>query len=87
MTKPRGGGGERKRRPLSHTRALRVLKEVAEALNSATTEQQAAGEALRRMADLLGLETGWVWLRDPPPTVSTTLPPRAFLRTSRSRYA
>jgi two-component system NarL family sensor kinase len=41
-----------------------VLKEVAEALNRATTEQRAAGEALRRMADLLGVETGWVWLRD-----------------------
>src|SRR3977135_3549795 len=55
----------RSRRPLSQTRALRVLKEVAEALNSATTEQRAAGEALSRMADLLGVETGWVWLRDP----------------------
>jgi two-component system NarL family sensor kinase len=55
----------RSRRPLSQTRALRVLKEVAEALNSATTEQQATGEALRRMVDLLGVETGWVWLRDP----------------------
>src|SRR5204862_31845 len=40
-------------------------KEVAEALNSASTEQQAAGEALSRMADLLGVATGWVWLRDP----------------------
>ena len=55
----------RSRRAFSQTRALRVLKEVAEALNSATTEQQATGEALRRMADLLGVETGWVWLRDP----------------------
>jgi two-component system NarL family sensor kinase len=42
-----------------------VLKEVAEALNSAPTEQRAASEALRRMADLLGVETGWVWLRGP----------------------
>jgi two-component system NarL family sensor kinase len=55
----------RSRRPLSQTRAIRVLKEVAEALNSATTEQRAAGEALSRMADFLGVETGWVWLRDP----------------------
>jgi two-component system NarL family sensor kinase len=55
----------KRRRPLSQTRALQVLKEVAEALNSATTEQRATGEALRRMADLLGVETGWVWLRDP----------------------
>jgi two-component system NarL family sensor kinase len=34
-------------------------------LNSAPTEERAAGEALHRMADLLGVETGWVWLRDP----------------------
>jgi len=54
----------RNRPRLSQTRALRVLKEVAEALNSAPTEQGAAGEALSRMADLLGVETGWVWLRD-----------------------
>jgi two-component system, NarL family, sensor kinase len=44
---------------------LQVLKEVAEALNSARTEQRATSEALSRMADLLGVETGWVWLRDP----------------------
>lgn len=53
------------RRRFSHTRALHILKEVAEALNSAPTEQQAAGEALSRVAALLGVETGWVWLRDP----------------------
>ena len=57
--------GQSHRHRLAQTRALRVLKEVAEALNSARTEQQAAGEALGRMADLLGVETGWVWLRDP----------------------
>ena len=54
-----------RRHPLSKTRALRVLKEVAEALNGATTEQGAASEALARMADLLGVATGWVWLREP----------------------
>ncbi|HVH25943.1 MAG TPA: GAF domain-containing sensor histidine kinase [Vicinamibacterales bacterium] len=52
-------------RRLSKARALRVLKDVAEALNSAPTEQAAVGEALGRMADLLGVATGWVWLRDP----------------------
>jgi two-component system NarL family sensor kinase len=56
---------KRSRRRVSQTQALRVLKEVAEALNSAPTEQRAVGEALRRVADLLGVETGWVWLRDP----------------------
>jgi two-component system NarL family sensor kinase len=50
---------------LSERRAIEVLKEVAEALNSASTEEQAASEALARMADLLGVATGWVWLRDP----------------------
>jgi two-component system NarL family sensor kinase len=65
--KPRTGrnSGSRSRRRLSQTRALRVLKEVAEALNRATTEQRATSEALSRMADFLGVETGWVWLRDP----------------------
>src|SRR5262245_29497214 len=63
--KTRGTRARRRRRGLSTPRALRVLKEVAEALNRATTEERAAGEALRRMADLLGVETGWVWLRDP----------------------
>jgi two-component system NarL family sensor kinase len=42
-----------------------VLRDVAEALNRAPTEGQAATEALRRMADLLGVATGWVWLKDP----------------------
>jgi hypothetical protein len=53
------------RRHLSQTRTLRVLKEVTEARNSAATEPHAAGEALGRVADLLGVETGGVWLRDP----------------------
>ena len=53
------------RRRLSHTRTLHVLKAVAEALNSAATEQRAASEALSLVSDLLGVETGWVWLRDP----------------------
>ncbi len=63
--RPRREAAGRTRRGFSQTRALRVLKEVAEALNSAPTEQRAADEALSRMADLLGVETGWVWLRDP----------------------
>jgi two-component system NarL family sensor kinase len=49
----------------SKTQALRVLKEVAESLNRSPTEQAAAGEALSRMASLLGVESGWVWLREP----------------------
>jgi two-component system, NarL family, sensor kinase len=63
----RGTPSERagRSRRFSQARALLVLKEVAEALNRASTEGRAAGEALERMADLLGVETGWVWLRDP----------------------
>jgi hypothetical protein len=38
------------RRHLSQTRTLRVFNEVGEALNSAATEQHAAGEALGRVA-------------------------------------
>lgn len=41
-----------------------MLRQVAEALNSAPTEGRAAAEALERVADLFGVETGWVWLRD-----------------------
>lgn len=53
------------RRRVSQTRALRVLRDVAEALNRSSTEQQAVSEALARIGELLGVETGWVWLRDP----------------------
>lgn len=53
------------RTDVSQTHALRILKEVAESLNSAPSEERAVSEALKRVADLLGLQTGWVWLRDP----------------------
>jgi two-component system NarL family sensor kinase len=53
------------RRHLSQTGTLRVFKEAGEALSSAATEQHATGEALGPVADLLGVETGRVWLRDP----------------------
>lgn len=52
-------------RRFSQKRALEVLRQVAEALNSAATEGRAAEEALERVTDLFGIETGWVWLRDP----------------------
>jgi two-component system, NarL family, sensor kinase len=55
----------RSHRGISRSHALQVLKEVAEALNRAPTVERAAADALARMADLLGVETGWVWLRDP----------------------
>jgi two-component system, NarL family, sensor kinase len=45
-------------------RELRVLNAIAEALNSAPDVQQALERALALVADLLGLQTGWVWLLD-----------------------
>ena len=47
------------------TRDLRILKEIAEALNGAVDVDQALRDVLARIADLLGLRTGWIWLIDP----------------------
>jgi two-component system NarL family sensor kinase len=46
-------------------RELRILNAVAEALNSARDVREALERTLALVADLLGLETGWVWLLDP----------------------
>lgn len=56
---PRGASEDR------HTRELRILNAIAEALNSAPNVQQALDRTLSMVADLLGLRTGWVWLFDP----------------------
>jgi len=47
------------------TRDLRILAAIAEALNSAPDVQRALESTLAMVADLLGLQTGWVWLLDP----------------------
>jgi len=47
------------------TRDLRILKEIAEALNGAANVDQALRDVLAHIADLLGLRTGWIWLIDP----------------------
>jgi two-component system, NarL family, sensor kinase len=47
------------------TQELGILNAVAEALNSAPDVRQALQRTLALVADLLGLRTGWVWLRDP----------------------
>ena len=44
---------------------MRILNAVAEALNSALDVREALQRTLALVADLLGLETGWVWLLDP----------------------
>src|SRR5260370_11075908 len=47
------------------TRELRIFTAIAEALNSAPDVQQALERTLALVAELLGLQTGWVWLLDP----------------------
>ncbi len=47
-----------------HVRELSILNAIAEALNSSPDVQQALERALGLVADLLGLRTGWVWLKD-----------------------
>lgn len=43
---------------------LSVLNEVARELNRSVKLAEALGFTLERVADLLGLRTGWVWLRN-----------------------
>ena len=56
---------ERFSAPEKRTRELSILNAVAEALNSAPDVRQALERTLALVADLLGLQTGWVWLLDP----------------------
>ncbi len=51
--------------PRQRAHELRILNAVAEALNSALDVREALERTLALVADLLGLETGWVWLLDP----------------------
>jgi len=44
---------------------LRIVGQVAEALNSSPSVQQALERTLELVTELLGLQTGWVWLVDP----------------------
>ncbi|MCW3052080.1 MAG: sensor signal transduction histidine kinase [Chthonomonadales bacterium] len=49
----------------TQTQNLQILNAIAEALNSASDIPQALQRTLALVAELLGLETGWVWLLDP----------------------
>jgi two-component system NarL family sensor kinase len=49
----------------SSRRELEIVGAIAEALNSSPTVQQALDRTLELVTDLLGLQTGWVWLVDP----------------------
>jgi sigma-B regulation protein RsbU (phosphoserine phosphatase) len=44
---------------------LTVLNEIAETLNRAVDVRGALQESLVRLIDLIGLETGWIFLKDP----------------------
>lgn len=46
-------------------RELSILNAIAEALNSSVDVRQALERTLGLVAELLGLETGWVWLLEP----------------------
>jgi two-component system NarL family sensor kinase len=48
----------------SSRRELEIVGAIAAALNSSPTVQQALERTLQLVTDLLGLETGWVWLVD-----------------------
>src|SRR5258706_5029698 len=44
---------------------LEIMGSVAEAVNSAPSIEEALDRTLALVTDLLGLQTGWVWLVDP----------------------
>jgi two-component system, NarL family, sensor kinase len=49
---------------LRRNRELSILNAIAEALNRTTSLDQALQAALALVADLLNLQTGWIWLLD-----------------------
>jgi two-component system, NarL family, sensor kinase len=51
--------------PRSSRHELEIIGSVAEALNSAPSIEEALDRTLALVTDLLGLQTGWVWLVDP----------------------
>jgi two-component system, NarL family, sensor kinase len=53
-----------KRHRQATARDLRILKDIAEALNSAADVDRALRESLSLVVKLLGMRTGWVWLID-----------------------
>lgn len=69
MNKPPSASDKMKSRTTvrarSTARELAILNAIAEALNSAVDVRQALDRTLVLVGELLGLETGWVWLLDP----------------------
>jgi len=74
---------QRQARRLRYTRAeLEIVGSIAEALNSSPSVQEALERTLELVTDLLGLQTGWVWLVDPETRAGCT----ALLFQQRSWY-
>ncbi len=48
----------------SSRRELEIVGAIADALNSSPTVQEALDRTLALVTDLLGLQTGWIWLTD-----------------------
>src|SRR5205823_1865851 len=65
MLKDNSSHGAEKAGRARQDRELQLLGRVAEALNAAPDVERALEETLALVAELLGLETGWVWLLDP----------------------
>ncbi len=59
------GGSSSERLVVERARELTVLNSIAEALNRAADVRQALEWTLALLVDLLGLQTGWVWLLNP----------------------
>ncbi|HEX2911862.1 MAG TPA: GAF domain-containing sensor histidine kinase [Chloroflexia bacterium] len=71
-------------------RELAILKAIAEELNRAIDVRSALENSLARVAELLGLKTGWVWLLDeaneePYLAAARMLPPFLTAKPSRMR--
>ncbi|HEU5315151.1 MAG TPA: GAF domain-containing protein, partial [Chloroflexota bacterium] len=60
-----GHAGRAGRTPAARPSDLAVLNAVAEALNRSPDVRGALERALALVAELLGMQTGWVWLLDP----------------------
>lgn len=70
---------ERKKAQKQRIKELRTLKEIAETLNSSHDLQQMLEAVLRKLLEVTGLQTGWVFLMEEEPgftcVADVNLPP------------
>jgi len=64
MTADEPGTGANAEKLRKRNRELSILNAIAEALNREVDLGRALHTTLGRVAELLGLQTGWVWLLD-----------------------